>query len=160
MNCPQCHEQVKKRKNEACPHCGQAISLYQGKYYRTEDGAPPMQIIAAFEDYVHKFLSKKQNIAIPFRLSRKGNKWAMELKTAERIIEECDNDLDLALRTIKELFENQLWSWKSRASLTHLTKDLPAAMAVAKVAQQTAMAEYVREQVIAIQLENKEDVFK
>jgi hypothetical protein len=119
-----------------------------------------MQIIAAFEKYVGRSLSKKQNITIPFRLSRKGNKWAMELKTAEHIIEECDNDLDLALRTIKELFENQLWSWKSRASLTHLTKDLPAAMAVAKVAQQAAMAAYVREQVIALQLDNREDVFR
>ena len=160
MNCPQCKKQVKKRKNEACPHCGQAISIYQGQYYRTEDGAPPMQIIAAFETYVSQFLSKKQNVTVPFRLSRKGNKWAMELKTAERIIEECEGDLDLGLRTIKELFENQLWSWKPRASLTHLTKDLPAAKAIASVAQQAAIAADVREQVIAIQLENKEDVFR
>jgi hypothetical protein len=160
MNCPQCKQQVKKRKNETCPHCGQAISIYKGQYYRTEDGAPPMQIIAAFEKYVSQFLSKKQNVTVPFRVSRKGNKWAMELRAAENILAECDDDLDLALRTINQLFENQLWAWKSRASLYHLTKDLPAAKAIASVAQQAATAEYVREQVIALQLENKEDIFK
>src|SRR5688572_9447478 len=102
MNCPNCKQQIKKRKNEACPHCGQAVSLYKSAYYRTEEGSPPMQIIAAFEKYVSQFLSKKSNVSVPFRLSRKGNKWAMELRAAEAILEECDDNLDLALRTIRE----------------------------------------------------------
>ena len=74
MNCPQCHEQVKKRKNEACPHCGQAISIYKGQYYRTEEGAPPMQIIATFEKYVSQFLSKKQNIRTQIKREKDQNK--------------------------------------------------------------------------------------
>ncbi len=158
--CPRCHQDIKRRKDDACPNCGQAISLYRGHYYRAEDGAPNMAIIARFEELVSKQLSKLQNTSIPFRLNRKSSAFRIELVVAERILESCEFDLDLALRTLTELFTNQLWSWKSRTSLRQIMTDLPGALAIARVAAQMEMARYARELALGDQLAMKEDIFK
>lgn len=157
--CPQCHQEVHKRRNEACPLCGQAISLHKGNFYRTEDGAPNLAIITEFEKLVGQQLSKAQGTTIPFRMNHKSAAFRSELVTAEQIFDQCDNDLDLARRTLNELFSNRLWSWKSRSSLRHLLTDMNAAVAIARVAQQAANADVARQLTLADQLSQKEDVF-
>ena len=157
--CPHCHQDVSKRKHDACPHCGQAISLYHGHFYRTEDGAPNQAIVAEFEKLVGQQLSKAHNRPIPFRMNRKSAAFALELITAERLLEQADYDLDLTLRALRELFNNQAWAWKTRSSLTHITRDFAGAMAIARVAADIAAADNERQQQLAEQLRMKEDVF-
>jgi hypothetical protein len=157
--CPSCHQDITKRKNDACPLCGQAISLIDGHYFRTEDGAPNMAIIAQFEKLAGRQLSRANNRPIPFRFNRKAPSFRVEQKTAERLLAECDHDLDLARRALTELFDNPAWSWKSRASLTHVMKDLPAALAIARVAADLASADHERQSRLADQLASKENVF-
>jgi hypothetical protein len=157
--CPQCHNEITKRKNDACPICGQAISLHQGHFFRTEDGARNMAIITTFEKLAGQQLSRANNRPTPFRFNRKSPSFRVEQKTAERILAECEFDLDLANRTLAELFHNPAWSWKTRASLSHLTKDLPAALAIARVAADLASQDQARQMKLADQLACKEDVF-
>jgi hypothetical protein len=119
-----------------------------------------MAIIAEFEKRVSQYLSGKAGTTVPFRINRKiKSKWSMELRTAEQILEACDYDLDLAFRTIDELFTNPTWSWKSRSSLTQLMPDFDSAFAIASVAQQLAIANHERELELKATLDQKEDVF-
>ena len=160
-SCPQCKQEIKKRKGDGCPHCGQPVSLYKGNFYRTEDGAPNVAIVTEFEKLVSQQLSKAASRPIPFRIHRKSAQYTIELITAEKLLSESDYDLDLVRRTLHELFNNQSWSWmaKSWTSLTQLRKFYPGALAIARVAAQIADADQVRQLSLADQLARKEDIF-
>jgi hypothetical protein len=159
--CPSCKKEIKKRKDEACPHCGQAVSLDQGNFYRTEDGAPNVAIVAEFEQLVSQQLSKAASRPVPFRIHRKSANYTLELITAESLLSQSDYDLDLVKRTLHELFNNQAWSWMARSwtSLTQVKRVYPGALAVARVAAQIADADQARQLNLADQIAKKEDVF-
>lgn len=157
--CPKCRQEVHRRKGDACPHCGQALHLHKGHFYRAEEGSPNLAITTEFEKLVGQQLSKAQGRTIPFRFNRKSPQYTLELVTAESLLAECDYDLDLVRRALHELFNNQAWSWKTRSSLTHIRKDFPGALAIARVAAEIAQADLLRQQQLAQQLDNKENVF-
>ncbi len=157
--CPQCLKDVTKRKNEACPHCGEALLLYKGHFYRAGDGAPNLAIIADFERRVGQQLSRSQNVAIPFRFNRKSPQYKIELVTAESLLAECDYDLDLARRALHELFNNQAWSWKSRNIPDPHQERFPRCSGNRTGGGEIADADALRQQHLAQQLNNKENVF-
>ena len=158
-NCPACNQPIARRKKGACPHCGQALLIWGGQFYREEEGQPPQAIISEFEKLISQQLTQAQGTPIPFRLNRKDRLFAIELTVAENLLEDCDGDLDLAKRALHELFTNRKWSFKTRTTLRGIRPDFNAALAIARVAAARDQHKDDRDAQVAAALDKKEDVF-
>ncbi len=158
-DCPACHQPIVRRKKGACPSCGQALLIWEGQFYREEEGQPPQAIIGEFEKLVARQLTEGQGTPIPFRLNRKDRLFAIELTVAENLIKDCDGNLDLAKRALNELFTNRKWSFKTRTTLRGIRPDFNAALAIARVAAARDQQKDDRDARVADDLNGREDVF-
>ncbi len=120
----------------ACPVCGQALSIHNGRYYREEDGAPNIALLRTFESLLTTRLRYvQQDSTITLRISSKTPQYRRELAAAERLLEQAEGDLDLARLTLKVLFENPQFKRKSYLTMVYMDSDFFIALAVARSVQ-------------------------
>ncbi len=117
--CPKCKKDV-KRKGGACPACGQALSMHNGRYYREEDGSPPLAILRKWDELMSIRTSKLQGMPVIVRTSPKTTRYRRELAAAERLLECTGGDLDIVLLTLDVLFSNPQFERSSRIGLAFL----------------------------------------
>ncbi len=156
--CPQCKKDV-RRKDGACPECGTELAIYNGRYYRTEDGNPAQAVLKHFEYLVSRQASKNQNMPVVFHISKKTARYKRELVEAERIIEICEGDLEIAKLTLWVLFNNDQMSYKTRTSLIGVAADFELGLAIARGIKAKKEAEVQKANAAFQQVMNKEDIF-
>lgn len=129
--CPECKQDFRQRSQGACPGCGTEVSVYNGVWFRTEEGAPTVAVIKHLE----KRISDKHSVGRPKRvnyvISTKGSRYQRELVTAERLLEAADWDLDLVRDAIDILFDDLQFNFKNRTSLIGIEQDYGLALAIA-----------------------------
>ncbi len=158
--CPNCHEEITKRKDGACPFCETPVELYKGFYYRTDDGNPAEKLMAAWEERVTTWTSKQVGTQVDaFHVSKKTPAYKREMAAAERILADCEGDLALALKTIEVLFTHQKFSYKSYTSLTYMAKDWPVAKLMAQTIMKEESKRQERSQRTLEKIEQEEDIW-
>ncbi len=134
--------------------------IYNGRYYRTQDGNPALAILSHFEYLVSRQASKNQNMPVIFHISKKTARYKRELVEAERILEICERDLEIAKLTLWVLFNNNEMSYKTRTSLIGVTSDFELGLAIARSLKARKDAEKQRADETFQQVMKKEDIFK
>lgn len=157
--CPSCHQDFSRRKSGCCPVCNVELQVYRGVYYRADVGNPAEAIVKSFEAYISEQTSKKQGLQIPFHFPRKSNALRMELIHAQRILDTCETDLELTMEVLKVAFTNQQFAFKTRTSLSHLNRDLPLLMSIARAVLQKRRNEEVQRGSAFDTVLEREDIF-
>lgn len=124
--CPVCHGTFARRKNEACPKCGTLVKLYKGKWYPIGEEAPNVRLLKYWE----KLMSRR--LGDFFHLPRKSNRYMREIRFAQDLLDEADQNIDLALRAMWVLFNDKDFSWKLYTSLLSAVKDWAVAIFIAR----------------------------
>jgi predicted restriction endonuclease len=106
------------------------LELHGGFFYRTADGSPTVEIAEKFETMIRQRLSSKLGRNVPFQFNRKDGSWRRELKTAEKLLAECEHSRDLAIDTVQTLFDHKDFQWKVYASISSAVKDFAMAKAI------------------------------
>lgn len=156
--CPTCKKDTHLKKG-ACAICGQALAVYNGMYYRDDLGSPTIALLEKFEHMVSVQTSKKQGASIVFRVPRKSGLYKRELVEAQRLLDLCGGDYDLAEITLQVLFENKQFAFKTRTTLIGLGRDFVLAQAVAEHIMEMARKKSALEESVFEKLEAREDVW-
>lgn len=130
--CPECRTDQARRVQGECPNCNTPVSLYKGRWYRTENGNPAVQILECFERLYSKKLSSQRDKPIRFNFPRKSPQYHRNMVIAEKLLEEADFDIDTTVEALRLLFEDNHFSWKSFSSLLMVRNDWPTAVALAR----------------------------
>ncbi len=156
-NCPNCKKDV-KRNGGACPECGQALSLHNGRYYREEDGSPAVKILRKWDELMSIRTSKLQGMPVTMRTSPKTTKYRRELAAAEGLLECAKGDLDMVLFTLEVLFTNPQFERHSRVGLAFL-HDFDVGLMVAEGLREKQRQAQNRADVAFDQIMGSEDLF-
>ena len=158
-NCPACHAEFTRRKEDCCPLCGVELQAYKGVYFRADAGNPTEAIVKTFDALVSQQTSKKQGMSVSFRFPRKSPAYKMELVYAQNILQACEYDLELALESIKVSFTNKQFEFKTRTSLAHMVRDLPLVSAIARAIIEKRTEEEAKSSSAFAALAEREDIF-
>lgn len=161
ITCPSCYTQQTRRKpGGRCPNCNLKVNVYNGVWYPASIGAPTEALIKLFEKLVSKQMSAGRPKPVVFQLPRKGTAWSREQGIAQRMLNDADNNFELAQEALQILFTDTRFSFKTRSSLMFITTDWPLAVAVARSnIEQRKQAEQ-KNSTILDKILTKEDIFK
>jgi hypothetical protein len=157
--CPGCKTEQKKRINDACPKCGTEVSVYKGRWYRTELGSPSVAMLTHLETRASKALSLKNGSKVVYRIPKKGALYVRELVSAERLLNLVDGDYDLAVDAIDILFFDKQFNWKIYTSLLYIDKDFLVAKAIAEANREKRKEQEEKARKTIALIVDKEDVF-
>lgn len=137
MICPECKTEQSRRKGGACPNCNTAVNVWSPRdgapmWYRIGDDTPPASLVRTFELMISKRLSAGRDRPVDFNFPRKHSQYKVQVATAEQLLAEADNDMDVAEEALRLLFTDKQWSFKSFTSLLLVRKDWPVVVAIAK----------------------------
>jgi len=137
-----------RRRDSRCPECGVPLQLWEGTYFRLEEGTPPAALLAHFEKLMTDRLSREHKKFIAFRISRKTSQYKSSMVACERLIRIADMDLEAAKAAISLLFTDRTWSWKTfpMPYSRSLSEVFPAALAVARAQLDELRQEESREE--------------
>ena len=151
--CPECKEEFRQRKDEACPGCGLAVILYQGHWFSKKEGNPTTRILKTWEELLSIRLKKQ------FYIPEKTGRYQTELVYARNLLQLADWDLALTKRAIKILFNDERFLWKTYASILHMWNDFPVALAIARTQRGAEEKEIRRQEKAWAEMEAMEDIF-
>ena len=157
--CPVCKAEIKSRVNGACPNCIEQIELHDGVYYKAGVGSPTVAILHHFEELATLMVSKMLGKEINFVFNKKSVSYKREMVEAQRILKECEYDLILAFEALDVLFQNMQFSYKTRTSMIGIRRDMPMAMAIAKVQLQEKNKIVDQQENTFDLIMSKEDIF-
>jgi hypothetical protein len=157
--CPVCHIKQERRVGGACPNCGAQVEVHKGLWYRAGLGSPSVAILKHFEKRVSQSLSYGCSNPVIFTIPRKGIRYKRELVTAERLLNDCDGDYDLAIASLDVLFDDNKFNWKTRDTLLYIEPEFLVALAIAKADQEIKREKERREAQALAQIMNREDIF-
>jgi len=157
--CPACHTEQKKRVDGACPGCGVPVDVYKGHWYRSNLGSPTVALVTHLEKRVGDHLSRNRDVRVPYTIPRKGLRYKRELAVAERLLEACDFDFDLAVDSLNILYDDSRFNWKLRDSLLWIEKDFNTSLALARASRMEQELRRKKEQQAVQAAMSREDIF-
>lgn len=135
--CPECKTEQARRKSGCCPSCGTAVNVWNPRdgspiWYRVGSETPPAELVRIFEGFISRRLSAQRDRAIDFNFPRKSSSYKVQVATAEQLLAEADNDIEIAEEALNILFTDKQYNFKSYTSFLLVRKDWPVVVAIAR----------------------------
>lgn len=156
--CPQCKEVSQRRKDGECPKCGEPVTLWKKMWVRVGDTVPTRKIVLHFESLLRERMREEySDSTMPFHLP--AIVITRELRFAEKLLQVADDDLDVTLDAITELFKNPKYAYRDYETMRNMQNAFVKAVNIVRWKNKQLEEVNKRKKDYLDQLEKTEDVF-